>query len=482
MVDVRPVLLVNGVLLIFLGSFMVLPALADFAVGHSDAWVFLASAALTVFCGVAFYFTNLGHTGQLTIQQAFLMTTSAWVILAAFGAFPFWLSDFGIDYTDAYFESMSGLTTTGSTILTGLDTAPPGILLWRALLQWLGGIGIIVMAIAILPMLQVGGMQLYKTEWTDNQEQILPRATQIAMQITIIYLGYTIACAMCFMTAGMTAFEAMAHAMTTISTGGFSTSDSSIGKFDSIVIDYITVVFMVIGSLPFVHYVQLFRGRPNALLFDRQVWWFMGVVAMLTAFVTLIAMASSPHQGWDALQAACFNVVSIMTGTGFATEAYDTWGTMAITAFFFLMFIGGCAGSTSCGIKIFRFQIFNALIFQHIRKAMYPDGVFLVRYNGRPVNENVTSSVMSFMFLFVCCFLILALALSLLGLDTLTAFSSAGTAIANVGPGLGPEVGPSSTFKNLPDLAKWLMSFGMLLGRLELFTVLVLFVPSFWRI
>ena len=482
MVDVRPVLLVNGVLLIFLGSFMILPALADFAVGHSDAWVFLVSAALTVFCGVAFYFTNLGHTGQLTIQQAFLMTTSAWVILAGFGAFPFWLSDFGIDYTDAYFESMSGLTTTGSTILTGLDTAPPGILLWRALLQWLGGIGIIVMAIAILPMLQVGGMQLYKTEWTDNQEQILPRATQIAMQITLIYLGYTIACAMCFMGAGMSAFDAMAHSMTTIATGGFSTSDDSIGKFDSILIDYITVVFMVIGSLPFVHYVQLFRGRPNSLLFDRQVWWFMGIVAMLTAFVTLIAMASSPHQGWDALQAACFNVVSIMTGTGFATEAYDTWGTMAITAFFFLMFIGGCAGSTSCGIKIFRFQIFNALIFQHIRKAMYPDGVFLVRYNGRPVSENVTSSVMSFMFLFVCCFLVLALALSLLGLDTLTAFSSAGTAIANVGPGLGPEVGPSSTFKNLPDLAKWLMSFGMLLGRLELFTVLVLFIPSFWRI
>jgi len=480
-IDARPILMVNGILLIFLGGFMLLPALSDIAVNNPDWIVFLSSAAITIFCGVALYFTNMGHTGTLTIQQAFLMTTSAWVILAAFGAIPFWLSDFGIDYTDAFFESMSGLTTTGSTVLTGLDTAPPGILLWRALLQWLGGVGIIVMAIAVLPALQVGGMQLYKTEWIDNQEQILPRATQIAVRIIIIYVAYTLACAMCFAVAGMTAFDAVAHALTTISTGGFSTSDSSIGKFDSAPIDYITVLFMIVGSLPFVHYIQLFRGRPGALIFDRQVWWFVGIGAASTLTVTLIAMTGSEHQGWDAFQAASFNVVSIMTGTGFTTEDYGTWGPLAVSAFFFIMFIGGCAGSTTCGIKIFRWQIFNSLIFQHIRQAMYPDGVFLVRYNGRPVGDAITSSVMSFMFLYVISFFALSVGLSLLGLDPVTALSSAGTAISNVGPGLGPEVGPAGNFQGLPDLAKWMLSFGMLLGRLELFTVLVLFVPSFWR-
>lgn len=468
--------------MIFLGSFMLLPALADLTVNNPDWIVFLSSAALTIFCGVSLYFMNMGYKGDLNVQQAFLMTSSAWVILAAFGAVPFLLSEFGIDYTDAFFEAMSGLTTTGSTVLTGLDTAPPGILLWRGLLQWLGGIGIIVMAIAVLPMLQVGGMQLFKLESSDNSEKILPRATQIAVITAIIYVLLTLSCGICYRLAGMNAFEAAIHAMTTIATGGFSTRDSSIGGFDSAFVDYTGVVFMIIGSLPFVLYFQMVRGRISPLLKDWQVRWFFGLTALVVTFMTATLMIFNVHEGWDALRYASFNVVSIMTGTGYATDNYSAWGSMAVAAFFFIMFIGGCAGSTSCGVKIFRFQIFTALIIQHIRKMIFPNGIFLVRYNERAVSDDVTSSVISFMSLFVVSFFVIALGLSMLGLEPVTALSAAGTAIANVGPGLGPEVGPDGNFAGLPDLAKWLMSFGMLLGRLELFTVLVLFIPSFWRI
>ncbi len=481
MLDLRPILLVNGILLALLGLAMLLPAVADLTVNHADAKVFLAAAAITLFVGVSLALTNWGHAGNLNVQQAFILTTSAWVFAPAFAALPFMFCELGLDYTDAFFEAMSGLTTTGSTVVTGLDTAPPGILLWRALLQWLGGIGIIVMAIAVLPMLQVGGMQLFRLESSEASEKILPRATEIAGSIAVVYVGFSLLCVVSYWAAGMSIFEAIIHAMTTISTGGFSTSDQSIGIFDSMAIDYITVIFMIVGSLPFVLYFHLLRGKPSLVFRDSQVQWFLVISFILVMVMTFYQTLSGINGIWQALRFASFSVISVISGTGYATLDYGAWGPFAVLAFFFTMFIGGCAGSASCGIKIFRFQIIYSASWQQIRKMVHPHGVFSPKYNGRLISSDVISSVMSFFFLYILCFTVLSIALSALGLDTLTALSAVSATISNVGPGLGNVVGPEGTYTSLPDAAKWLLSLAMLLGRLELFTVLVLFAPGFWR-
>ena len=486
----RPILLVNGLLLTTLGLAMLLPAVVDVAFMRIDEtstspddWkVFVLSSAATMFVGISLALANWGHKGDITVRQAFALTTFSWISTVTFAALPFAFSELELSFTDAFFESMSGLTTTGSTVITGLDDAPKGLLLWRALLQWLGGIGIIVMAIAILPMLQVGGMQLFRLESSDTSQKIQPRATQIAGSITLLYVFLSFVCVAAYIIADMDTFEAVAHAMTTIATGGFSTSDSSLAHFDSVTVEIICITFMVIGSLPFVLFLQTIRGRPLSLVKDTQVQWFVGTLVVLILLLALYQVQSFDELTFaEALRKSAFNVVSILTGTGYATDDYMQWGTFAAIAFFCIMFIGGCAGSTTCGLKIFRFQVIFAALKVQIRRMIHPHGVFFPRYNGQKIGEDVVSSVASYFFLFFASFSVLAIGLSLLGLDTITAFSSAGTAIANVGPGLGPEVGPASTFQDLPNAAKWLMSLGMLLGRLELFTVLVMLTPGFWR-
>jgi len=464
-----------------LGTAMLVPAVADAATNNPDWAVFLASAFVTLFVGGTMILTARAKFTSLAMRQAFVLTTVAWVALAAFAALPFAFSNLGLSYTDAFFEAMSGITTTGSTVITGLDHAPPGILLWRALLQWLGGIGIIVMAISILPLLQVGGMQLFRMESSDSSDKAFPRAAQISAATAIIYAILTVICALAMWAAGMSAFEAIAHSMTTIATGGFSTSDASIGHFDSALIDWIVIVFMILGSLPFVLYFAMIRGNPLALLHDTQVQWFLITVGVSIAVIVLWLVLKNDIESLHAFRLSAFNVVSIITGTGYASTDYTMWGVLPVTAFFFFMFIGGCAGSTSCGIKIFRYQILFANARVQFRKMWQPNVIFSPRYNHKPIPETVTDAVMSFFFLFALVFGIMALALTLMGLDFMTAVSGAATAIANVGPALGDIIGPSGTFAPLPDAAKWVLSAGMLLGRLELFTVLVLFSPAFWR-
>ena len=481
MFDLRPILYIVGLLLTTLSLAMTLPAIADAATGHADWQVFLASAGLTLFVGVALVLTTRTADTRVGVRQAFLLTTLSWVTTAAFAALPFTFAGLGLSYTDAFFEAMSGLTTTGSTVIVGLDNAPPGILLWRALLQWLGGIGIIVMAVAVLPMLRVGGMQLFRTESSDQSEKVLPRATQLAGAIGSIYFALTAVCTAAYFIAGMGGFDAMAHAMTTIATGGFSTTDGSLGRFDDAGVEWVAVVFMLVGSLPFVLYLQVVRGRPMALLSDQQVHWFLGVVAVIVAVVTLLFAATSDNSFWAAIRPSAFNAVSIITGTGYATAAFDTWGGFAVTIFFLAMFVGGCAGSTTCGIKIFRFQVLYATAAAHVSRLLHPHGVFIPHYNRRPISDEVALSVMSFFFFYVLVFVVLAVLLGITGLDFLTALSGAATAISNVGPGLGPIIGPDGSFAPLSAAAKWILSAGMLLGRLELFTILVLVVPAFWR-
>lgn len=481
MIEFRPILLVAGVLLATLGCAMMIPALYDLAVGNDDWQIFAFSSLITLFVGIGLGFANRGRTETFTIKQAFLLTNVAWISLTAFGALPFAWSTLDISYTDAFFESMSGITTTGATILTGLDKAPPGILLWRALLQWLGGLGIIVMAISLLPILQIGGMQLFRVEGFETDGKFMPRATEIAGSLTTLYVVITAICALAYYLAGMSVFDAVVHAMTTIATGGYSSHDASIAYFSNDLIEVVCIIFMCVGSLPFVLFLKRLRGGRGAIFADSQVRWFFGTLAIFTLLALIAYQPTQPEPLIPRLITVVFNVVSIMTGTGYATTAYDTWGAMAVVVFFVLMFIGGCSGSTSCGIKIFRFQVIFEMIRCRLYAVLYPKGVFIERYNGAPIADTVMSAVMGFFFLFMLCFAVIATLLSLIGLDLVTALSAAASAVANVGPGLGQIVGPVGHYGDLPDSAKWILSFGMLLGRLEIFTVIVLLTPAYWR-
>lgn len=480
--DLRPILLVVGVLLVILALAM-LPAMIADLVTEQDGWqVFMISAALTLFVGVGLILMNRSTmTAALTSRQAFLMTTSAWITAAAFGALPFYLADFGLSAGEAFFESTSGITTTGATVMVGLDYAPRGILLWRATLQWLGGIGIIVMGVAILPMLSVGGMQLFRAESSDTSEKILPRVAQIASATSWIYVGLTFACGVLYWLVGMRAFDAMAHAMTTVATAGYSTYDASISAFRNPLVEAIAVVFMILGSLPFVLHIQFMRGDLRAHLRDAQVQWFLAVLVLawlvMAGWLYLIGGRTPP----EALRLAVFNITSIVTTTGYASADYNAWGQFPVAVFFFLMCVGGCTGSTAGGIKIFRFVVLYATVRTQVLRLLQPHGVVTPTYNRRPLPETVSLSVMAFFFLFALSFAVVTVILSLLGLDYITAMSSALSALACIGPGLGPVVGPAGNFMPLPETAKWVMSFAMLAGRLELFTVLILFSPAFWR-
>ena len=480
-IDLRPVLFVVGLLLSALAGVMLIPAIVDIILGYPDWRAFVFAAAATLFVGGALAFATYTEKPRLGLRQAFLVTAVCWLSATIFAALPFTLMSVPLSYTDAFFEAMSGITTTGSTVMIGLDHAPPGILLWRALLQWMGGIGIIVTAVAVLPMLQVGGMQLFRMESSSRTDKALPRAAPLAGWIGIIYASMTGIWAILLWVAGMSPFDALTHAMTTIATGGFATSDQSIGAYSQPMIHWIITLGMIAGSLPFVLYLQAVRGRSRPLLEDMQVRWFLGTLGFVIVGLTVAQVVFLDQDAGRALRLGAFNATSIMTGTGYVTDEYDRWGSFAPAVFFVIMFIGGCAGSTTCGIKIFRFQILFAAAGAQLKRLVQPHGVFIAYYNRKPISSDVVESVMTFSLVYAAGFATLTIALSVLGLDFLTAASGAATAISNVGPGLGDVIGPSGTFAALPATAKWLLAAGMLFGRLEFFTILVLFVPSFWR-
>jgi trk system potassium uptake protein len=480
-IDFRPVFLVLGLLLIILAAGMGIPAVVDLYIGNPDWAAFAVSAAFTLFVGAATVMTTRTGEVTLTLRQAFLLTTLSWIVLPAFACLPFMISDFRLSFTDAFFEAMSGITTTGATVITGLDSAPPGLLLWRSILQWLGGLGIIIMALTILPMLKVGGMQMFKVEGFEAQEKVLPRATQVAAALVMVFIGLTALWALLYWIAGMNGLDAVSHAMTTIATGGYSTHDTSMGYFNSGTIDSIATVGMIVGGIPFLLYVQVIRGRADALWKDSQVQWFVGTVIVFVALIAAYLSYTGTYSPLTALRFASFNTVSVITGTGYATADFGQWGGFVVVVLFMLMFVGGCAGSTTCGIKIFRFQVLFEVARVQLRQLLQPNGVFIPYFNKRPIDDSVATSVMGFFYLYALTVCLLAVALAALGLDFMTALSGAASAVSNVGPGLGSTIGPAGTYSSLPDAAKWLLALGMLLGRLELYTVLVLVLPRFWR-
>ncbi|MEE3361715.1 MAG: TrkH family potassium uptake protein [Pseudomonadota bacterium] len=481
MFDLRPVAYVIGLLVSFLGVTMLFPLIVDIAEGRGAWPVFLESAIISILAGglIALSSAN-GVKERLSLQQTFLLTTGVWVALPIFGAIPFVIGATEATIVDAYFEAMSGLTTTGSTVFSGLDDLPKGLLLWRGLLQWLGGIGIIVVAMVFLPELRVGGMQIFRSEAFDTMGKILPRATEISASISTIYVTITLICGLCYLVTGMNAFDATVHALTTVSTGGFSNYDASFGTFQGPA-EYVASVFMILAALPFVRFVQMARGNRTAIFHDSQVRAFLTIIAVLVVVTVSILVTVFPHHPEQALREALFNITSIMTGTGYASVDYMQWGPFLIAMFFFIGLIGGCAGSTACSVKVFRYQLLVASIKTQLRKIRSPNGIFTPRYEGRPVSEDVMSSVMSFFMFFLVILGIFAIALGMTGLDFITSISGAATALANIGPGLGDEIGPAGNFQNINDTAKWLLIFAMLMGRLELMAVLILFTVRFWR-
>ena len=478
--DLRPVLYLIGLLLGILSLGMLAAAATDMFFLNPDWKSFVASALFTGFFAVILILSCHQDDMHISPKQAFLFTGLSWLFLPGFSALPFLFSDLGLTLHDAVFEAVSGITTTGATVVTGLDSAPPGILIWRALLQWLGGIGIIVMAISLLPMLKVGGMQLFRLESSEN-EKITPRFSQMVSGIAWIYLGLTVLCSYGYSLAGMSGFDALAHAMTTISTGGFSTFDSSFAGFDTPAPHYVAILFMWLGCLPFILFLRGLSGSWQDLYKDTQVRAFFLFVGVISLSVMGIQWFQGANADETLLRESLFTVTALMSGTGYANVDYMQWGGMIIGLLFFTMCIGGCAGSTSCGIKIFRFQILASIASSQIRKLVTPHGVFPAMYNGRRVSTDIAMAVLGFVFMFALIFSIVAILISATGVDFITSMSAALACLSNVGPGLGPIVGPTGTYAAMSDAAKWILSIAMLLGRLELFTLLVLLAPSFWR-
>ncbi|MBH71024.1 MAG: Trk system potassium uptake protein TrkI [Alphaproteobacteria bacterium MarineAlpha6_Bin6] len=476
----QPVLYVIGYLLSALSIVLCIPAIVDAYYGDNQWQSFTFASLISLFVGILLILGNKSDNFNISLKQAFLITTTSWISIAIFGSLPFIFSDLGLSFTDAFFESMSGITTTGSTILSGLDNLPHGILIWRALLQWIGGIGIIVIAIAFLPILKVGGMQLFHTESSESSEKVLPRAAQIASIIGIIYLFLTILCSGLLYFFGMPVFDSIAHSMTTLATGGFSTSDMSIGKYDNVNIELIISLFMILGSLPFVLYLQTLRGNFFVIFKDSQVQFFLFLIVTSILIVTFWKYQDASNF-FDNFRSSFFNTISIFTGTGYTTQNFNNWGSFIIVLFLFLMLVGGCAGSTTCGIKIFRLQILYQSAKIQLFKLMNPHGVSIAKYNKKPVSNEIISSVMGYFFMFIISYIIITLILSFLGNDFLTSLSGAATSLANVGPGLGNVIGPTKTFADLSEITKWVLIAGMLIGRLELLAVIIILTPSFWK-
>jgi trk system potassium uptake protein TrkH len=478
MSNYKTVFFTLGILQIILGVSMFIPIIVQFFYSEIDS-SFFGSSIVTIIFGTLFFLSNLDHDKKLNLQQAFLLTALSWISIAVFGSLPFVFSSIELSITDSFFESMSGITTTGSTIISDLENAPKGLLLWRAILQWLGGIGIIVMAITLMPIMNVGGMQLFKISSNDSSEKILPKSKEIALRLIYIYSGLTGLCAITYWIFGMSKFDSLTHSMTTIATGGFSNYNESIGYFNSLPIEVSSMFFIILGSIPFIAYIKFISGNKKIFLNDIQIKTFIKII-IFTVIILSIYLLFSNHENFS-LRSIFFNTISILSGTGYVNAEFDKWGSFPITLFLALMFIGGCAGSTACGVKIFRIQILYLFILNQLKKIIYPKGVFVIKYDRSAVDEKFIASIISFIYFYIVIFFILTALLSLTGLDFITAISGAATSISNVGPGLGPIIGPNGDFSSLPDLSKWILTVGMILGRLELFAILVLFLPSFWK-
>jgi len=479
--DFRPILNILGLLLCIESMALLIPMLFDLLNNNHDWKQFFYISCLTFLIGIVLYVGFKKENMRIDVRQAFLLTILSWFLIALFGSLPFIYSSSSLNFTNAFFESVSGITTTGSTVISNVESLSEGILVWRSLLQWFGGIGIIVLAAAILPTLQIGGMQLLHMEHDDPYEKTLPKINKFIFEIAILYISLTILCFFFYYFFGMNAFDSLIHCMTTISTGGFSNKSLSFAFFDSFSLENISVIFMILGSLPFVVFIKFFHGQKLSVFRDDQIKLFLFLLISII-FITVLWLKNYLSIDWlQALRLATFNITSILTGTGYTSSNYNNWGGFGLIIILIIMFIGGCAGSTTGGVKIFRFQILFRGFRLQIKKLTKPHAVFLMKFNKKTVTENTYTSIISFFFIYILLFILSSTILSFLGIDFLTSLSASASAISNVGPGLGDIIGPNGNFANINYIGKWTLAITMLVGRLEIFTILILFSKNFWK-
>ncbi len=477
----RSVLYIIGLLISALGCMMLIPAMFDLLNNNKEWNVFASTGIISFLMGITIILAFRNRETKIGSKETFLLSVLSWIFLAAISALPLYLSNLNLSYTDAFFEATSGITTTGSTILANIEDASKGILIWRSILQWLGGIGIIVMAVAALPLLHMSGFQLFFSEQAEPSDKLKERVKNLATSIIIIYLIFTFICALLLNIVGMSLFDSICHSMTTIATGGYSTQNNSIGHYDSLSIEIVIIFGMIVASLPFILFVKMYNNDIKSLFLDKQV---KGFFFLLLASIFIIAIWLNTKLNFnfiDALRVSAFNVISIITGTGYSTEDFSKWGGFAIGLLFIFMLVGGCTGSTTGGIKIFRIQILFKVIIQQIQKVIRPHQIVKITYSKALIDDKTTLSILALIFLFIASVFIIAAILYFIGLDLLTAFSAAATSIAVVGPGLSAEIGPTGNFNSLPNQAKWVLSAAMIIGRLEFLAVLILIMPSFWK-
>lgn len=462
---------------------MLVPLTLELFVFKTDGWEEFAfgtfiSGSLGPLLALANYSSQ---KTELRVREAFLLTTFSWVTTSFFAALPIYWSSLDLSFIDSWFETVSALTTTGSTVITHLDNAPKGVLLWRSILQWLGGTGIILMALTVLPILRIGGMQLFRSEFSDRSEKILPRVSQISSAIVSVYLLFSVICFILLKLAGMSYFDAACHMMSTVSTGGLSTHNTSLGFYNNYMIELITIIFMIIGGATYILYIKLWQGNFKSIYQDSQLRAFLLSMLVASFIITLWNWSNTDIGFFSALRDGTFTTVSIMTTTGFATTDYTLWGSFPLIIVFILSIIGGCTGSTSGGIKVFRLQVLAAVAHSHLKQLRRQHGVYVPTYQNQKISENVAMSVLTFMSLFFLVTIIMASLLTLFQLDILNAFAAAIAAIANTGTGITTLIGPGGTHAPLSDGCKLILMIGMILGRLEILTVFVIFMPSFWR-
>ena len=482
MFDLRPVAYVIGLLVATLGATMFLPMLVDIAEGRGEWHVFLETGLVSMLTGglIALACAN-GVKEGLTLQQTFLLTVGVWAALPLFGGLPFIFGATEASFTDAYFEAMSGLTTTGSTVFSGLDTLPKGLLLWRGILQWLGGIGIIVLAVAILPMLGIGGMQLYRAEVPGpvKDNKLTPRIAETAKALWYIYVGLTIACALAYWIAGMTLFDAIGHSFSTVAIGGFSTHDASMGHFDSHAIKLIASFFLFLSGVNFaLHFMAWNQRGPWHYFRDPEFRFYAGVMGGACVATVAILVLTATYDPWHSITNGIFQVLSIATTAGFTSADFHYWPSVLPVMLILMAFMGGCGNSTAGGMKAMRILLIYRQGAREIRRILHPNAVIPIKLGHRPVSDRILQAVWGFFSMYMVVFVVLLLINLAMGLDQVTAWTAVVATLTNLGPGLG-EV--SSTFQTMPDLTKWSGMAAMILGRLEIFTLLVLFTPEFWR-
>ncbi|VXC41821.1 Trk system potassium uptake protein TrkI [Pseudomonas sp. 8AS] len=472
---------INGIFLVTLAISMLVPVVTLLLFEQPQGInAFLWSSLITFIAGITLVAQGRPQNSQLRPRDMYMLTVSSWILVSIFAAVPFLLTQH-VSFTDAYFESMSGITATGATIFSGLDNMSPGILIWRSLLHWLGGIGFIAMAVAILPMLRIGGMRLFQTESSDRSDKVMPRSHMVAKYMVLAYVGLSALATLAFWLAGMNLFDAINHAMSAIATGGFSTSDASLAKWQEPAVHWVAVLVMILGSLPFVLYVSTLRGNYQALLRDQQVHGFF--ILLLGSWLILACWKwSTTDLHWlDTLRHVAVNITSVMTTTGFALGDYHLWGPFASMMFFYLGFVGGCSGSTAGGLKVFRFQVAYILLKANLQQLVHPRAVIKQQYNRHRLDEEIARSILAFAFFYTITIASLALVVAMTGMDWITALSGAAAMVSGVGPGMGEVIGPAGNYAAMSDVAKWALTLGMLIGRLEILTVLILLLPAFWR-